>query len=86
MMFFLLLINSISFAAAGADKYFAVRRKWRISEKTFLLLSAAGGGAGTLLAFYLFRHKTRHNKLLFSVWLITVVEMILFVIVEGSVL
>ena len=33
----------------------------RISEKTFVILSAFGGGIGTLLTMFLIRHKTKDH-------------------------
>lgn len=40
----------------------------RIPEKTFIQLSAIGGGIGTLLAMLIIRHKTKaHDKLLFTI-------------------
>lgn len=44
----------------GADKLKAIRGGWRISEKTLLTLSIAGGALGGLIGMRLFRHKTRH--------------------------
>jgi len=47
------------------DKYKAEKGKWRISEKTLFIITALGGGIGTIAGMYLFRHKTR--KLYFKI-------------------
>ncbi len=71
---YLLLINSVSFLLTAADKWLAIKQKRRLPERSMRQLAGLGGGAGVLAAFYLFRHKTKHKKLLFTVWSITVAE------------
>ena len=59
MVYYLLLINMVTFLAFAIDKRRAVKRKWRIPEKTLLGLSLIGGSVGGLIAMYCFRHKIR---------------------------
>ena len=59
---YLALINMISFASFGSDKYRSKHDMWRISEKTLLLLATAGGAFGAFSGMYVFRHKTNHTK------------------------
>ena len=42
------------------DKYYAIKGKYRISEKTFFTISALLGSIGVYLGMYAFRHKTKH--------------------------
>lgn len=56
------LINFITFAAFGMDKYFAIRQKRRFSEKSLLLMALFGGSVGAMAAMRLFRHKTQKFK------------------------
>lgn len=58
----LLLINAITFAVYGYDKFCAKKGAWRVPEIRLLGLAALGGSAGALLAMFLFRHKTKHLK------------------------
>lgn len=58
----LLAVNMIAFAVYGADKHRAVRRRWRISEATLILISFLGGGIGALAGMLFFHHKTRKWK------------------------
>ena len=55
---YLLLCNSLLFLLMGIDKQKAVKRQWRIPEKTLLGLGLVGGGFGGILSMQLFRHKT----------------------------
>jgi len=42
------------------DKYYAINNKYRISEKTFFVISALLGSIGVYAGMYTFRHKTKH--------------------------
>ena len=57
---YLAAVNLVAFFLMYSDKRRAVRRQWRIPEKTFFALSFFGGAAGALAGMFLFRHKTRH--------------------------
>lgn len=59
---YLALINLLGFALMGADKKRARENRWRIRERTLLLIAAAGGSAGVLLGMTELRHKTLHRK------------------------
>ncbi len=59
---YLAAVNLAAFAAFGADKYKAVRHRWRIPETTLLGLSLIGGTAGGLMGMRLFHHKTRKKR------------------------
>lgn len=59
---YLAAINITAVVAACADKRRAIRGRWRIPERTLLLLGFFGGAAGELLAMLLIRHKTKHAK------------------------
>jgi uncharacterized membrane protein YsdA (DUF1294 family) len=41
------------------DKQKAKRGSWRIPENTLFIITAIGGGIGTIAGMYLFRHKTK---------------------------
>ena len=59
---YLAAINITAAVAACEDKRRAIRGRWRIPERTLLLLGFFGGEAGELLAMLLIRHKTKHAK------------------------
>lgn len=62
MSIYLIIINIISFILYGLDKYKAIINKWRIPESVLLTISFLGGGIGSLLGMYIFRHKTKKKK------------------------
>ncbi|HOG62361.1 MAG TPA: DUF1294 domain-containing protein [Sedimentibacter sp.] len=62
IMFYLLIINLISFALFFADKQKSKRDKWRIKESTLHLVSFMGGTLGSIAAMILFHHKTKKPK------------------------
>ena len=55
------VLNIVSFALYGVDKYKAKNNRWRISEKTLLLWSAAAP-FGAVLGTKVFHHKTKKLK------------------------
>jgi uncharacterized membrane protein YsdA (DUF1294 family) len=59
---YLLLMNLAGFLLMGADKRRAVKKAWRIPERTLLLTAFLGGGIGSMLGMYAFRHKTKRRK------------------------
>ena len=62
LLFYLIIINIISFILMFVDKQKAKKHKWRISEATLIGSSVIGGSIGMLLGMYCFRHKTKHKK------------------------
>ena len=61
-LLYLLLINAAAFVLMLADKRKALKKRWRIPERTLILSALFGGSIGALLGMYTFRHKTRHLK------------------------
>ena len=62
---YLICINLFGFFIMWLDKRKAKRNEWRIKEYTLFLVTALGGGFGTVAGMYVFRHKTK--KLLFRI-------------------
>lgn len=59
---YLIGVNGAAFAAFGIDKQRAIKRKWRIQERTLILFAMLGGSPGAILGMYTFRHKTRRLR------------------------
>ena len=67
LLYVLLVINFVTFIIYGVDKYKAKKSKWRIPEKTLLLLAIIGGSIGAILGIRIFHHKTLHKKFRYGV-------------------
>jgi uncharacterized membrane protein YsdA (DUF1294 family) len=59
LIFYALIINTITYFLFGLDKRAAELGSPRIPEKTLLLASALGGSLGAVMAQRRFRHKTQ---------------------------
>lgn len=73
----LLVINVVSFAMFGMDKWKAKHKKYRIPESTLLLLAVLGGSVGAVCGMDFFRHKTLHKKFRLGLPLILAVQVLL---------
>lgn len=81
IIFFLVVINLITFMVYGIDKYKAKHNKWRIPEFTLILLAILGGSIGAVLGMRAFHHKTKKSKFYIGVPLIIVLQIIAVVFV-----
>ena len=70
IIIYLIVINLIGFLAMYIDKQKAKKGAWRIPENTLFVITALGGGIGTIAGMYTFRHKTK--KLKFTIGLPTI--------------
>lgn len=61
-LFYLILINLVTFFLYAWDKRLAQNHRRRIRERNLLLLSLLGGAMGGLTSMHIFHHKTRHLK------------------------
>lgn len=73
---YLLVVNVVTFIAFGVDKRKAKHNKWRIAEKTLLMLAAIGGSVGALIAMRVFHHKTKHKKFYIGVPVIILLQIV----------
>ena len=77
LMWYLIVINIVTWIAFGLDKWKAKSGKWRIPERTLLLLALIGGSLGALAGMIMFRHKTRKPKFFISVPVMFVVHCVI---------
>ena len=61
LLYYLIVINIVTFLVYGIDKWKAKQGSWRISEATLLILAVIGGSIGALLGMKVWRHKTMHK-------------------------
>lgn len=76
-IFFLLIINLISFIIMMLDKYRAIKKQWRISERNLFLLAFLGGGFGIYIGMFIFKHKIRKKKFIFCIPIIIGFQLLL---------
>ena len=76
VLIYIVLINLIGFLVMWIDKRKAEKGKWRIPEKTLFIITALGGGIGTILGMYMFRHKTKKMAFVIGFPFITILEII----------
>ena len=77
LLYYLIVINIVTFLVYGIDKWKAKQSSWRISEATLLILAVIGGSIGALLGMKVWRHKTMHKKFKYGLPLILIIQIIL---------
>ena len=76
---YLIIINIVGFFAMGIDKWKAKNNSWRIPEKSLFLITLLGGGIGTNIGMYMFRHKTKKIEFVIGFPTITILEIVLLI-------
>lgn len=71
---YIIAINVVAFLVFGYDKNQAVKKRWRVPEKTLFLLAIAGGSIGAWIGMQTFRHKTKHISFQMGIPLIFAVQ------------
>ena len=76
ILIYLVVINLVGFYMMWSDKRKAKWGKWRIPEQTLFIVTALGGGIGTIAGMYTFRHKTQKVAFVIGLPVITILEII----------
>lgn len=74
VIYYLLIINILSFLIYGLDKWKAQRKLWRIPESVLFILAVIGGNIGAIAGMSLWHHKTQHRKFKFGIPLIFLIQ------------
>ncbi len=82
IIIYLVVINLIGFYMMWSDKRRAKWGKWRIPEQTLFIVTALGGGIGTISGMYVFRHKTKKLKFTVGLPAILILEIILVIYIK----
>lgn len=67
---YFIVLNVLSAVLTIADKSFAKRGKWRISENTLLFTAILGGSLAEYIVMRIIHHKTLHKKFMVGLPLI----------------
>ena len=79
---YLLIVNALSLALMLIDKIKAIKKRWRIPERTLLMLCAIGGSLGGMLGMKLFRHKTLHLRFSLGIPVMLAVHILIFIVLH----
>ena len=77
LIYYLMVINIVTFLVYGIDKIKAKQGSWRISEATLLIFAVIGGSIGALLGMQVWHHKTMHLKFKYGLPLILLAQIAL---------
>lgn len=61
------VLSIIGLISMAVDKSKAKRGAWRIPEKALFAVAFIGGGLGSLIGMYAFRHKTKHTSFIVGI-------------------
>lgn len=79
VIYYLVIINIITFLVYGIDKWKARKSLWRIREASLLMLAVLGGSIDAWLGMKVWHHKTQHKKFKYGVPAIIIVQLALIV-------
>ena len=73
-LYYLFVINTLTFLLYGIDKYKAKKNQWRTSEATLLMMAVFGGSIGAWIGMRLWHHKTKHKKFKYGIPVIIIIQ------------
>ncbi len=76
---YLIVINLIGLFIMYLDKKKAMYGRWRIPEKSLIIIALLGGSIGCMIVMKLFRHKTEKIKLVLGYPTILIAKAILII-------
>lgn len=72
-----LMINLIGYLSMWSDKRRAIKKRYRIPEKTLFIIAIFGGSLGSILGMKYFHHKTKHWYFKYGMPAILIIQIIL---------
>lgn len=81
IIYYLIIINLLTFIYFWLDKYFAVKQKYRISEKNLFILTALWGFLWAILGMHFFAHKTIKSNFQIKFWIIVVLRILILIFI-----
>ena len=76
---YMLAISLLAVIVTIIDKKRAIKHKYRIPERTLIVISALGGSVAMLITMNIIRHKTKHLKFMVGIPIIIIVQIALLV-------
>ena len=81
LLYYLIVINIVTFLVYGIVKWKAKQGSWRISEVSLLILAVIGGCIGALLGMKIWHHKTMHKKFKYGLPMILLAQIALIYLI-----
>ena len=78
IVFYLIIVNALSFLLMLVDKYEAQNKLCRIPEAVLMTVAGIGGSFGCYLGMKVCRHKTRHKKFSIGVPIMMAIHILIF--------
>jgi uncharacterized membrane protein YsdA (DUF1294 family) len=76
-IYYLVLINLISFIMMYYDKRQSKRHGWRVPESRIFIFALIFGSVGVIAGMQAFRHKTKHAKFVYGIPAILIAQVLL---------
>ena len=77
VIYYLVIINIVTFLVYGIDKWKARKTMWRIREASLLMLAVLGGSIGAWLGMKVWHHKTQHKKFRYGIPAIIIIQLVI---------
>ena len=77
VIYYLIIINIVTFLAYGIDKWKAREAMWRVREASLLMLAVLGGSIGAWLGMKVWHHKTQHKKFIYGIPAIIIIQLVI---------
>ncbi len=75
VIYYLVIINIVTFLVYGIDKWKARKAMWRVREASLLMLAVLGGSIGAWLGMKVWHHKTQHKKFRYGIPAIIIIQL-----------
>lgn len=80
---YLIFINTIALFVTVHDKRAAVRGRWRVKERTLMMIATLGGAVTMYLTMLTIRHKTKKPLFMIGIPLVFLLELaVLFLVLH----
>jgi len=79
IVFYLVGVNALTILLMRIDKQKAIKKEYRIPERTFWALSILGGALGSYIGMRWFRHKTKHPSFIMGMPILIIIHLVFIV-------
>lgn len=85
LIYYIILVSAVGFWSMGEDKKRAIKKRYRLSEKTLFTIAILGGSIGSIIGMYTFRHKTKHFAFKLGMPIILILQGLFILIIKGTI-